>query len=498
VKWNDGGPALKSSLGHLEHLPDDSSSSDDDEAESKAGGDDDDQESKVGSDDDDEDALREDALMRTIIDEANAAARNVREEDTREGNVSDTDSEGDADQATDSEGTAMGEEVIAGDLAWERVANVGIDRRGDKPLSRGRAKGMDIDTHTDLSQIWEHFLPVSLSKMLAVVKERAAMPIHRETGKFDVRGLKAFFCILFGACQFKPGTDLWSVEQAGMMPPPNFGRCTSQDKFRRWMKCLAMGPVGDDNKGPWHEIEWLFTGFNKGMKAKWVCSWQATIDESTWKWSANAAALPNSIPHLSARERKPEPLGLETKNTCCGESGVMLFMEKLEGKCRMAGKKCNDRHQCTTATTLRLIEGAGLDEKGKRPEDVVGCTVNGDSWFASHQTAKACMDELAVHFVGNVKTATKHFPKKEMWACLGGSDRGDHVVFRNVANNVHAVGWNNGHKKTFVCSAGSSNPSKEALYKRQRDDGTTFQRRVHGECVLGVGERGGQRSLRER
>ena len=73
-----------------------------------------------------------------------------------------------------------------------------------------------------------------------------------------------------------------------------------------------------------------------------------------------------------------------------------------------------------------------------------------------------------------------------MWACLEGSDRGDHVVFRNVASNIHAVGWNNGHKKTFVCSAGSSNPSKEALYKRQRDDGTTFQRRVKCPEVIGT------------
>lgn len=117
--------------------------------------------------------------------------------------------------------------------------------------SRGRVKGMNVDAHTDLAQIWEHFLPVSLSKMLAVVKERAALPIHRETGKCDVRGLKAFFCILFGACQFKPGTDLWSVKQAGMMPAPNFGRCMSQDKFRRWMKCLSMvnGPCGRRQQG---------------------------------------------------------------------------------------------------------------------------------------------------------------------------------------------------------------------------------------------------------
>ena len=106
-------------------------------------------------------------------------------------------------------------------------------------------------------------------------------------------------------------------------------------------------------------------------------------------------------------------MGLETKNACCGESSVVLHVEKLEGKFRMARKEFNDACQHTTATTLRLMKGAGLNELGKRPEDAVACTVNGDSWFASHQTAKACMDELGVHFVGNVKTATKNFPKKE-------------------------------------------------------------------------------------
>jgi hypothetical protein len=41
-----------------------------------------------------------------------------------------------------------------------------------------------------------------------------------------------------------------------------------------------MGPLEDDDKGPWNEIEWLFKGFNGGMKEKHSCSWQATVDES--------------------------------------------------------------------------------------------------------------------------------------------------------------------------------------------------------------------------
>jgi hypothetical protein len=69
-------------------------------------------------------------------------------------------------------------------------------------------------------------------------------------------------------------------------------------------------------------------------------------------------------------------------------------------------------------------------------------------------------------------------------ACLEGGERGDHVVFRHVPSGIHAVGWNNGFKKTFVCSAGSSNPGKEALHKRQRDDGSNLQRRVKCPDVI--------------
>ena len=57
-------------------------------------------------------------------------------------------------------------------------------------------------------------------------------------------------------------------------------------------------------------------------------------------------------------------------------------------------------------------------------------------------------------------------------------------MFRHVPSGIHAVGWNNGFKKTFVCSAGSSNPGKEALHKRQRDDGSNLQRRVKCPDVI--------------
>jgi hypothetical protein len=83
---------------------------------------------------------------------------------------------------------------------------MGADRRGGKPKSRGGAKGITIDVHTDLADTWRHFLPVPLGRILTVARTRARQPVHKEKGSFTKKGLKAHFCVLFGACQFKPGT----------------------------------------------------------------------------------------------------------------------------------------------------------------------------------------------------------------------------------------------------------------------------------------------------
>jgi hypothetical protein len=44
------------------------------------------------------------------------------------------------------------------------------------------------------------------------------------------------FCILFGAGQFKEGTDLWSMQRKGMMPGPDFGLYMSRTRFERVMR----------------------------------------------------------------------------------------------------------------------------------------------------------------------------------------------------------------------------------------------------------------------
>jgi hypothetical protein len=70
-----------------------------------------------------------------------------------------------------------------------------------------------------------------------------------------------------------------------------------------------------------------------------------------WKGKSRMGGLP----HLLFVKRKPEPLGLESKTVCDGESGVMLFMKMQEGTTRVARKDHVDDHQHTTAFTIRLV-----------------------------------------------------------------------------------------------------------------------------------------------
>jgi hypothetical protein len=176
-------------------------------------------------------------------------------------------------------------------------------------------------------------LPVSLHKVVAVAKENAGS--HNDNPKcFTDDGLLCFFAILCEGCQFTAGCDVWRKTRKGMMPPPDFGRVMSHDRFDRWLRRLSEGPLEDrQSEDPWHPIRWLVDGFNASRKRNCDAGCEIAVDEATWQWRSG------SIPHLSHVPRKPEPFGLETKNACCADSNVMLHVELQEGKIRMARKR---------------------------------------------------------------------------------------------------------------------------------------------------------------
>ena len=42
--------------------------------------------------------------------------------------------------------------------------------------------------------------------------------------------------------------------------------------------------------------------------------------------------LADGLPHVTKIKRKPESVGAELKSVCCGQSGVLLHLNIMEGK----------------------------------------------------------------------------------------------------------------------------------------------------------------------
>ena len=141
---------------------------------------------------------------------------------------------------------------------WKRVTTMGEDPRGDRPKSGMSMKKMHVNSHTTRSDFWRELFPVPLEEALNVVIENANK--HKDRGVYNMDGLMKYLCCLYGGCQFAKGTNVWATTKKGMMPPPDFGRIMSHDKFKRWNRYLCEGPTNARASDPWREVRWLVDG----------------------------------------------------------------------------------------------------------------------------------------------------------------------------------------------------------------------------------------------
>lgn len=143
----------------------------------------------------------------------------------------------------------------------------------------------------------------------------------------------------------------------------------------------------------------------------WEPGRELVVDESMIAWRGGGGAHKTYLP------RKPTPLGIGLKTTACGATGVMMYLELLEGK-EVDKAKAHVREWGSTAgTTVRLVESwAGS-----------GRICIADSWFGSVQCAVALMKKTGLFSIMNVKTGHKRYPKQRMLADL--CERGDQVHY---------------------------------------------------------------------
>jgi hypothetical protein len=146
-----------------------------------------------------------------------------------------------------------------------------IDPRTEE-TENTKFKNLRIRDDTKELDIFSALLPLSPESLLQIVRDGARRAGQRDI--WNVEDIYSWLCIVFGAGQFKEGTDLWSVQRKGMMPGPDFGLYLSQHRFEKNMRYLAYGPEGTQEKlveKPWEK---LITGLGHSIR----------IGKRSWWW----------------------------------------------------------------------------------------------------------------------------------------------------------------------------------------------------------------------
>jgi hypothetical protein len=252
--------------------------------------------------------------------------------------------------------------------------------------------------------------------------------------------------------------DLWCTTASGLFPAPDFGRFIARHRFENILSSFCVADEESaDKRDAWWTVRPLIDGFNANRRQTIFASWLIVVDELISAWRGTG------MPHVSFIPRKPEPCGAEFKTLCDGVSGVMLALELQEGKSVMSAKQYHKDFGATTACTIRLLEHSGCSGAGR--------VLIGDSWFASVNTAVNAR-KIGTYFIGNVKTATRMFPKRALADECRLLDRGS-VSVKSAqvdGNRLNAVGWKCGATKTsmtFVSTCGVTTPGTPARCSRQ-------------------------------
>lgn len=221
---------------------------------------------------------------------------------------------------------------------------------------------------------------------------------------------------------------------------------------------------------PWIPIRVFVDAFNDLRKKIFLPGTFIVVDESMSSWKGKTLYFNKAsdedvsrvfgLPHTTKIIRKPKGVGLEIRNACCSETGIMLQLELQEGKEAMKKKEFSAEYGSGTASVLRLT----------RPWHGKGHVGVGDSAFASFKTAKA-MKQRGTYFEGLVKTAHTKFPKSFLHAHPYGA-RGSHKTLQAVdadGDRFIAVGWKDKTVKTFISTCGTTIPAdRPAIKKKSR------------------------------
>ena len=247
------------------------------------------------------------------------------------------------------------------------------------------------ERETPLADLFMHMYPGNWRDLLSNMNEAIKA---RECATFKLVSQREWFqfhAIIFVAHPYgEGGAYLVSTNVNGFERAPNVGEHGMKAwRFKQIMKYFPYSfvhPSVSEEDDKWYMISWFVEAYNKKRRETVAASRALTIDESMTAWKPRTSKT-GGLPNISYIMRKPEPLGIEWKVTCCTVTGIILKLEIMRGKEGMKNSKYQSEYGATTACVVRHVEattGCGRPAN----EHPMGTHKSGDSWFASVKTAE--------------------------------------------------------------------------------------------------------------
>ncbi len=132
------------------------------------------------------------------------------------------------------------------------------DSRQDIPDHDLSMKNMSITDDTEVVDIFWKMMPLDRDALCKIVRDRAEDIDDKKYRNWNVHHIDEAIKVIIGGAQFTTHTDLWATEYNGIMPPPDFGRYITKDRFMRVLRYWARGNLGvehDLGHDPWGKCD---------------------------------------------------------------------------------------------------------------------------------------------------------------------------------------------------------------------------------------------------
>jgi len=208
----------------------------------------------------------------------------------------------------------------------------------------------------------------------------------------------------------------------------------------------VFGVPSVDPEDPFDAVRLAIDKFNDNAAAVWSPGFLLCVDETMHQW------LGKECPGLTVIPRKPIPVGIEFKTTCCALSKIIIRLDPQEGALNMMDKECNlewgtkKKPGKSTGCTLRLV----------KPWWNTGRIVLGDSWFGSLKTAISLLTK-GLFCILNIKTGHAFFPRTILAANISKENR-EHCRMATVTLKTPVASLNESKFEVMAAAQREKNP----------------------------------------